>query len=171
VLVSHLWILDPVEANTKVYFIGSQCGRQTGEINAARALFCLDDGIISEEWVVVPHEQNSNMYRGASGATIIRESDNKAVGHLCSCTTTEDTQLAFIPMNVLLDNIKKELQANYVRLPPIPMHRSSPSPEPISTMPRQVTQVCLIKATSEEPKIRKISLFRYAKSTTQTTST
>jgi hypothetical protein len=142
-----------VEANTKVHFVGQATGRQSGEINAARILIC-HNGIVSEEWAMVmtANGQGGNdiIHRGDSGASIVRDSDNKLAGLLWACT--KDGQLVLTPINIVFDDIRQKIPASEVSLPPI--DRSSPPDISLGITVHEVDTICRDK-TIEKLKLRR----------------
>jgi hypothetical protein len=142
-----------VEANTRVHFVGQATGHQSGEINAGRILIC-HNGIVSEEWAMVMsanrQDGNDNIHRGDSGASIVRDSDNKLVGLLWA--RTEDGQLVLTPINTVFDDIRQKVPASDVSLPLI--DRRLPPERPPITAVLEVETICRDK-TIERPKLRR----------------
>jgi hypothetical protein len=142
-----------VEANTKVHFVGQATGRQSGEINAARILI-RQNGIVSEEWAMVMsangQDGDDTIHRGDSGASIVRDSDNKLAGLLWACT--KDGQLVLTPINIVFDDIRQKVPAVEVSLPPI--DRGEAREIPLTAAVHEVDTICRDK-TIERPKLRR----------------
>jgi hypothetical protein len=141
-----------VEPNTMVHFVGQATGRQSGEINAALILIS-HNGIFSQEWSMVMsangQDGNDIIHRGDSGASILRDSDNKLVGLLWGCT--KDGQLVLSPINIVFDDIRQKVPAD-VSLPPA--DRNSTPELALGIAVHEVELICRDK-TIERPKPRR----------------
>lgn len=143
-----------VEPNEQVHFVGQTTGRQRAEISATKMLVSCNK-VKTLEWVLIPkgEQTNSKKYGGASGASIIRDRDNKIVGHLWACT--KKGLLVFTPINHVFQDIKKKLNAEVVCLAPISTgHGSSPSPLINEEDENEVREICRDKE-EESPQKQK----------------
>ncbi len=142
-----------VQGNTKVHFVGQATGHRSGEINPARVLIS-HNGTLSIEWsmVVSTNRKGDNdiTHRGDSGASIIRDDDNKIVALLWACT--KDGQLVITPIKAIFEDIKLKLPADEVCLPQV--DRPPPSAAPLRTTAVEVETICGDKKT-ERPKLRR----------------
>ncbi|KAL3423757.1 hypothetical protein PVAG01_05504 [Phlyctema vagabunda] len=132
-----------VTANDEVHFVGQATGRQSGEVNAARVLICHNNQI-SHEWAVIlsPDQQgNPERHRGDSGASIIRNHDNRLIGLLWAC---HGGLLIFTPIEVVFADIQNKLGATEICLPPY----DQPPTQPL--LVSDVEEICRDK--TKEPK-------------------
>jgi hypothetical protein len=144
----------PVEADDKVHFVGQTTGLRRGVINAAQTLISCNK-VKTLEWTIIPvieEQENLKGYSGASGASIIRDRDNKLVGHLWA--RGRCGLLVFTPIDHVFRDIKLKLRARNVRLAPAQSSRRSPlSTLAIGDAENEAEEICRDK--EEETPVRK----------------
>jgi hypothetical protein len=131
-----------VEADEKVHFVGQTTGRRCGTINAAKMLVSYRTSK-THEWTLVPatDDQMNSKGKGDSGASIIRDRDNKLVGHLWA--RTENGLWVFTAIESVFQDISRKLDAKDVRLAPIGKRgRSSPLAVADTEIANEVEEIC-----------------------------
>lgn len=114
-----------ITGDDEVHFVGQASGRVRGRVNMSRSVVNTD-GVDSFEWTLIPvgKQKKAEEYRGDSGASVVRTSDNALVGLLWGAT---DDTLVFTPMEDVLANIKAKVGADHVGLANRPPTRSPES--------------------------------------------
>jgi len=133
-----------IKPGDKVHFVGHTTGRVPGIISQSRVHYVLD-GAEREDWVIHVSDnapKSLKAYEGASGAAVIRDSDNKLLGILWACT--DDGLLVFTPINDIFDDIRRVAGASHVCLPNV----LPPSPS-ASIGTRNAQQICRVDPTEK----------------------
>lgn len=143
----------PVIYNDKVHFVGQTTGRIRGEVNAAK-FFVSQHGRQTEEYALVPtleDQQANKSYLGASGASILRDSDNKMVGHLYGRT---GGILLFSSIIEVFNDIKNTVGASVVRLAPDEWWMDTPESTNTSLIEsnNEFSLICRIKEKVTPPR-------------------
>lgn len=104
----------PVQAGAQVHYVGAGTGYQSAKINPSEVLVSIG-GFTTIEWSLVLKDGVYNTHHGDSGAWIIQDRGQSLVGMLWG---EQNTLLYFTPVGEIFDDIKSDMRANQVCLPP-----------------------------------------------------